>query len=123
MYSLEDVMRCFRKSYLIAVLLCASIWGAGIAHAQSSTTQTYKDCTITYSIGGSGLEAVATVEISCSQAHQLAATVNLTGGPTDTNSTDGTSVSAGTVAATDGYAEATYNVSIDGVYLGTSLSE
>jgi hypothetical protein len=116
-------MRYFRKSYLVALLLCAGFWGAKSAHAQSSTTQTYKDCTITYSIGGSGLEAVASVEVSCSQTHQLTATVNLSGGPTDTNSADGTSVSAGTAAATDGYAEATYSVSIDGVYLGTSLSE
>jgi hypothetical protein len=120
MHSLEDGMR---KSYLVALLLCAGFWGTRSAHAQSSTTQTYKDCTITYNIGGSGLFAIATVQVSCSQTHQLTATVTLNGGPSETNSTDGTSVSAAASAETDGYADATYSVTIDGVSLGTSLSE
>lgn len=122
-------MRYLRTSYLVVLLSCAGFLCSKPAHAQQTATQTYKDCTITYSIGGGGLQAVAAVTVNCSQVHQLTASVHLTssgeggGGNSDTNSADGTSVAASTNTPTDGNAEATYSVEIDGNFLGDSLSE
>jgi hypothetical protein len=124
---------------LFFFMLAGIMFLASVSKAQTTTyTQTYADCTISYSLFGSGNVVIAPLGVSCGVDHEISVQVYLApqGGPSvfSSNSGDGTNVSttadgpgspscdpSHTPACTIN-ATAIYYVTIDGYDLSYSLS-